>query len=223
MKLQKCTRVFSLNTSIISPKFEIAYASVIPAVTQPDSAATSTPATEGLVVVQTKSPPLLAARTPVRDNKKGVGLTHRFGKRLSTISPAGPLTTASASLPLPDQSAQPSRAASPRLRRAAGVAASQRLEKGASPIRHLVPSEESEAEVSATEPVLPEPTTVTKKKAVVHATKPKSPEFIESSTSSSESSDDSVTPLTASRGSLPSRGKKAALPKPARARPTSSA
>ena len=54
-------------------------------------------------------------------------------------------------------------------------------------------------------------------------TKQKSPEFIESSTSSSESSDDSTTPLAASRGSLPSRGKKAALPKPATARPSSSA
>ena len=103
------------------------------------------------------------------------------------------------------------------------MAASQRLERGTSQVRHRVPSEESVLEVSATEPVLPDPTTVPKKKAVVPAAKQKSPEFIKSSISSSKSSDDSVTPLAASRGSLPSRGKKAALPKPARARPSSSA
>ena len=79
------------------------------------------------------------------------------------------------------------------------------------------------SEVSATEPVLPEPTKAPKKKAVVPATKPKSPDFIESFSSSSESSDDSVTLLAASRGSLPSRGNKAAFPKPAKAYPSSSA
>ena len=73
------------------------------------------------------------------------------------------------------------------------------------------------------EPVLPEPTKVPKKKAVVPATKQKSSEFIESSSSSSESLDDSTTPLAASRELLPSRGKKAALSKPATARPSSSA
>ena len=208
--------------SIISPKFEIAYPSGIPGVTQPDNAATSTPTAEGLVEVQTESPLLLAARKPVRDKKDAVS-THLHGKRLRTESPAEPLTTASVSLPLPDQSAQPSRTVSPRLRRAAVVAASQRLERRVSPVRHRVPSEESEAEVSATEPALPEPTTMSKKKAVVPATKQKSPEFIESSTSSSESSDDSATPLAESLGSLPSRSKNAALPKTARARPSSSA
>ena len=115
----------------------------------------------------------MAARKPVRDKKKGAGSTHRHGNRLRTESPAEPLTTASVSLPLPDQSAQPSRTASPRLRRAAAVAASQRLQRRASPVCHRVPSEESEAEVSATEPVLPEPTTVPKKKTVVPATKEK--------------------------------------------------
>ena len=205
--------------SIISPKFEIAYASGIPDVTQPDKAATSTSTGEGLVVVQTESPPLLAARKPVRDKKKGAGSTHRQGKRPRKSSLVGPLKTASASLPLPDQSARPSRATSPRLRRAAAVAATQRLERGTSPVRHRSPSEKL-VSVSAMEPVLPKPTTVPKK-AVVPATKQKSPEFIESSTSSSESSDDSATPLAASSGSLPSRNKKAALPKPARARPSS--
>ena len=67
--------------SIISPKFEFAYASGIPGVTQPDKAVTSTPTGEGLVEVQTESPPLLAARKPVRDKKKGAGSTHRHGKR----------------------------------------------------------------------------------------------------------------------------------------------
>ena len=207
--------------SIISPKFEIAYDSCIPGVTQPDNAATSTPTGEGLVVVQTESPPLLAARKPVRDKKKGVGSTHCHGKRPHRTSPVEPLKTASASLPLPDQGARPLRATSPRLRRAAAVAASQLLERGASPVRHRIPSEES-VFVSATEPVLPEPTMVPKKKAVVPTTRQKSFEFIESSTSSSESSDESITPLAASRGSLPSRGKNATLPKPARARSSSS-
>ena len=62
------------------------------------------------------------------------------------------------------------------------------------------------SEVSATEPVLPEPKTVPQKKAVVPATKLKSSYYIESSSSSSELSDDLVTLLTSSRGSLPSRG-----------------
>ena len=124
------------------------------------------------------------------------------------------LKTASASLPLPDQGARPLRAISLRLRRAAAVAASQRLERGTSPVRHRVPSEESVLEVSATEPVLPGPTTVPKKKAVVLAAKQKSPEFIESFTSSSEFLDDSVTPLAALCGSLPSRGKKARFRSP---------
>ena len=44
--------------SIISPKFKIAYASGIPCVTQPDSAATLINTAEGLVVVQTESPTL---------------------------------------------------------------------------------------------------------------------------------------------------------------------
>ena len=60
-------------------------------------------------------------------------------------------------------------------------------------------------------------------KAVMSGTKPKSPGCIESSSSSSESSNDSVTPLAASGGSLPSRGKNAALPKPTSARLNSSA
>ena len=209
------------SDSIISPKFEIAYASGIPSVTQPDNTATSTPAAEGLVVVTTELPSLLAARKPVRD-KKGAGSTNRHGTRPRTMSPAEPLKTACVSLPLPDQSARPSRATSPRLRRAAAVAASQRLERWTSTGCHRVTSEKSVSDVSATEPLLSEPTTVPKKKAVVPATKQKSPEFIELSTSSSEFSDDSVTPLAASRGLLPSHSKKAALPKPARARPSSS-
>ena len=208
--------------SIISPKFEIAYVSGIPGVIHIDNAASSTFTGEGLVVVQTESPLLLAARKPVRDKKKGAVSTHRHGKRPRRTSPVEPLKTASASPPLPNQGAPPQRATSWKLRRAAAVAASQRLERGTSPVRHRVPSEESVSEVSATEPVLPEPTTVPKK-AVVPATKQKSPEFIEYFTSSSESSDDSVTLLAASRESLPSRGKKASLPKPARARPSSSA
>ena len=135
--------------SIISPKFEIAYASGIPGVTQPDNAATSIYTAEGLVVVQTISPPLLAARKPVRDKKKSARSTYRHGKRLRTKSPAEPLTSASVSLPLPDQSSQFSRTASLRLRLTAAVAASQRLERMASPVRHRVPSEVSEAEVLA--------------------------------------------------------------------------
>ena len=88
--------------SIISPKFEIAYASGIRVVTQPDKAATSTPTGEGLVVVQSESPQLLAARKPARDKKKGAGSTHRHEKRPRRTSPVEPLKTASASLPLPD-------------------------------------------------------------------------------------------------------------------------
>ena len=96
-------------SSIISPKFEIAYASGIPGVTQHDKAVTSTPIGEGLVEVQTEFPPLLAALKPVRDKKKGAGSTHRHGKRPRRTSPVGPVKTASASLPLPDQGARPSR------------------------------------------------------------------------------------------------------------------
>lgn len=47
--------------NIISPKFKMAYASCILSATLPDNAATSTPTYKGLVVVQTKSPPVLAA------------------------------------------------------------------------------------------------------------------------------------------------------------------
>ena len=101
--------------SIISPKFEIACASSIPGLTQPEKAATLTPTGEGLVVVQAESLPLLAAWKPMRDRKKSAGPTHRHGKRPRWTSPVGPLKTASASLPLPDQSARPSRPTSPRL------------------------------------------------------------------------------------------------------------
>ena len=92
--------------SIISPKFEIAYASGISGVTQPDKAATSTPTGEGLVEVQTDSTPLLAARKTVRDKKIGAGSTRRHGKRPRRTSPVQPLKTASASLPLPNPSAR---------------------------------------------------------------------------------------------------------------------
>ena len=61
-----------------------------------------------------------------------------------------------------------------------------------------------------------------KKKAVVPATKQKSPEFIESFISSSGIAYDSVTQLAASRNSILSRGKKAELPRPAIARLSSS-
>ena len=83
------------------------------------------------MVVHTESPPLLAARKPVRD-KKDAELTHRHTKRPRTTSLAEPLTITSVSLPLPEQSAQPVRAASPKLRRAAAVAASDSRERDVS-------------------------------------------------------------------------------------------
>lgn len=208
--------LFSGN--IISQKFELAYVSEIPGVTQPDSTATSNPAPEGLVVVQTKSPPMLAAWKPARDKKKSSGSTHRHGKRPRTKSTAETPSTASVSLPLPEQGTQPSLAALPRLLRVAAVAACQQLEKGASPVCYHVQSKKLVSKVSATKPVPPKPATMPKKKAVVHATKSKSPEFLESFSSSSKSSDESDAPLAASRGSYPSSGKKAVFPKPTKAR-----
>ena len=162
-------------------------------------------------MVQTKSLPLLAAWKPARDKKKGTKSTHRHGKRTPINSNAEPLTAPSVSLPLSDKNAQPTHAALPRLRLTAVVAAFQRLEKTASPVCHRVPRKESVSSVSANKPGLPELATVPKKKAEVRATKPKSPEFIEFSSYFSKSSDDPGTPMAVSRGSLPSRGKKAAL------------
>ena len=146
--------------SNISPKFKIAYVFGIPGVTQGDSAATSTPTAERLVIAKTESPPFLAAQKPVRDKKKGAGSTNRHRKRPRTKSPTEPLTAARVSLTFFDKILQPLHAASPRLQRAPTVAASQRLTRGASLICRQVPSVESVSVVSESEPVLPEPTTM---------------------------------------------------------------
>ena len=119
--------VTRFSGNIISPKFKMAYATEIPGATQPDSATTSTPTSEGLVVVQTKSTTVLAARKPARDKKKSSRSTHRRVKRARVKSSAEPPPTASVCLPLPVESTRSSLALSPRLRRSAAVAACQRL------------------------------------------------------------------------------------------------
>ena len=75
------------------------------------------------MVVQTKFPLQLNGRKLARDKKKASESTHSHEKRPQTKSPATELPTANVSLPLLAESVQPLFASSPKLRRAASVAA----------------------------------------------------------------------------------------------------
>ena len=105
------------------------------------------------------------------------------------------------------ESTQSSFASSPKLRRCATAAvAVSETRKRASPVRHQFPGEESLSEASATKSVLLKLATVPMKNTVILAIKLRSTILIVFFFSY-ESSDDSVTLLAESHGSIPARGK----------------
>ena len=123
---------------ISSPKFYAALAAGLITPTEPPLSSTPAP-TEKLVVVTTESPPALVPRKEVRSKKKTGGAFYRHEKRLRRKSPSVSPPADSVSLPLPssrpESRTSPAPETSGRLRRAAAVAADQRLVKQSSQAR----------------------------------------------------------------------------------------
>ena len=199
-----------------SPKFYAALAEGFITTAEPLSSSTPAPTAE-TVVVLTESPPALVPRKEIRDRKKKGGASSLHAKRPRRKSPSMSPPAASVSLPLPssrpESRTSPASDSSGHLRRAAAVAADQRLVKQVSPARRRASVKSLSFLSSAVEP---EPL-----KAVVPATKPNHSESIASakkpvsykfvlasSSYSSELSDDSEVPLAALSEPAPPRKKK---------------
>lgn len=157
--------------SIVNLKFKFAYVVGIPGVTQPESAATTTFLTEELMVVQTKSPLLLAVNLYARYKTKAP-IRHIAMKRaLVQNSLRCFFSTTCVSCLLTEQSTRPLCPSSPRLRQKATVAMCRLLKRVALSVRHRGQSKESVSKLLVTEPLLPEPANMQRKKAVVPTTK----------------------------------------------------
>ena len=211
-----------------SPKFDVALANGLITTAEPPSSSTPAPTVE-TVVVHTESPPALVPRKQVCDRQKRSSVFHRNGRRSRRMSPSTSLPAASVSLPLPSSRAESRASLAPytsgHLRRASALAADQRLEKQVCVARRRASVGSLSSLSSALKPEPP--------KAVVPATKPKHSESTNSanksvsskfvlvfSTSSSELSNDSETPLAALSEPAPSRKQKSVVKKSVEACPT---